>query len=544
VNDAPAGVPTVAGTVTEDQVLSANTGSIADADGLGAFSYQWLHNGSAIAGATASTYTLGDADVGGQISVQVSYTDGQGTAESVTSAQTAAVANVNDAPLGVPTIAGVATEDQILTANAGGISDADGLGAFSYQWLRDGGAIAGATASTYTLGDADAGAQISVQVSYTDSQGNVESLTSAPSAAVVNVNDAPAGRDVAVTTPQDTLYAFSLADFGFVDSADTVPNAFLGVWIESLPAQGMLSNNGSPVGAGEFVAAADIAAGRLVFVPPPGASGFAASFAFCVQDDGGTANGGTDIDASERTFAIRVAPAPSVEIALPASPAQIAPRPESTQSPLLPAAAEAQEAQAPAAQAERAPESAPILLASADNVMIDAGGFAVEVLDQPLVRDPVFASAQRLAAALAPVASGFAGPPPEAQAQIEATALDQALFGLFDVSDAGGSSSGRAHGLAQELDAVREQITEQAQLEHWVTGSIAVGGLGLTVGYVLWLLRGGALLTSLLSTLPAWRLIDPLPVLARVDEEEAEEDDDDAFAAFLEGSDSGPAKGS
>ena len=35
-----------------------------------------------IGGATASTYTLGDADVGAQISVQVSYTDGHGTAES------------------------------------------------------------------------------------------------------------------------------------------------------------------------------------------------------------------------------------------------------------------------------------------------------------------------------------------------------------------------------------------------------------------------------------------------------------------------------
>ena len=34
-----------------------------------------------IGGATASTYTLGDADVGTQISVQVSYTDGHGTAE-------------------------------------------------------------------------------------------------------------------------------------------------------------------------------------------------------------------------------------------------------------------------------------------------------------------------------------------------------------------------------------------------------------------------------------------------------------------------------
>ena len=49
-----------------------------------------------------STYTLGDADVGTQISVQVSYTDGHGTAESVTSAQTAAVVNVNDAPPACP----------------------------------------------------------------------------------------------------------------------------------------------------------------------------------------------------------------------------------------------------------------------------------------------------------------------------------------------------------------------------------------------------------------------------------------------------------
>ncbi len=84
------------------------------------------------------TYTLGDADVGTQISVQVSYTDGHGTAESLTTAQTAPVANVNDAPTGVPTISGTPTEDQTLTADTSGIADADGLGAFSYQWLRNG----------------------------------------------------------------------------------------------------------------------------------------------------------------------------------------------------------------------------------------------------------------------------------------------------------------------------------------------------------------------------------------------------------------------
>ena len=101
--------------VQEDQILTADTSGISDADGLGAFSYQWLRGGVAIGGATASTYTLGDADVGNQISVRVSYTDGQGTAESLTSTQTAAVTNVNDTPVGVPTITGTVTEDQILT---------------------------------------------------------------------------------------------------------------------------------------------------------------------------------------------------------------------------------------------------------------------------------------------------------------------------------------------------------------------------------------------------------------------------------------------
>ena len=149
VNDAPVGVPTITGTVTEDQVLTADTSGISDNDGLGAFSYQWLRDGGAIVGATASTYTLGDNDVGTQISVEVTYTDGQGTSEGpLTSAQTAAVTNVNDAPVGVPTITGTVTEEQVLTADTSGITDNDGLGDFSYQWMRDGGAIGGATAST------------------------------------------------------------------------------------------------------------------------------------------------------------------------------------------------------------------------------------------------------------------------------------------------------------------------------------------------------------------------------------------------------------
>ena len=102
---------------------------------------------------------------------KVSYTDGQGTAETLTSAQTAAVANVNDAPVGVPTITGTVTEDQTLTADTSGISDADGLGAFSYQWLRDGAVIVGATAARTRWAMPMWAIRSACKVSYTDGQG-------------------------------------------------------------------------------------------------------------------------------------------------------------------------------------------------------------------------------------------------------------------------------------------------------------------------------------------------------------------------------------
>lgn len=37
----------------------------------------------------------------------------------------------------------------------------------------------------------------------------------------------------------------------------------------------------------------------------------------------------------------------------------------------------------------------------------------------------------------------------------------------------------------------------------------------MSVGYVIWLIRGGALVGSMLSAMPAWQMIDPLPVLHR-----------------------------
>ncbi|MGP5019964.1 hypothetical protein ACTXK7_20490, partial [Vreelandella alkaliphila] len=132
------------------------------------------------------------AEVGKAITVEVSYTDDQGTAEAVTSAATDSVANVNDAPTGDVIITGDAVEDQTLTAS-NTLADEDGLGAVTYQWLRDGTGITDATGETYTLTQADVGAAISVRASYTDDQGTAEAVTSAATESVANVNDAPTG---------------------------------------------------------------------------------------------------------------------------------------------------------------------------------------------------------------------------------------------------------------------------------------------------------------------------------------------------------------
>ena len=103
VNDSPTGAATIDGEPTQNVVLSANTSTIQDEDGLGEFAYQWLRDGAPIPGTNSSTHTLTQVDVGTQISVRVDYTDNEGTAESLTSAQASAVANVNDAPVLDPT---------------------------------------------------------------------------------------------------------------------------------------------------------------------------------------------------------------------------------------------------------------------------------------------------------------------------------------------------------------------------------------------------------------------------------------------------------
>ncbi len=87
---------------------------------------------------------------------------------------------------GAPTISGTALVGETLTANASGIADPDGLAgaSFAYQWMVLGRDIDGADSPSLTLTRNEVGRTIRVRVSFTDDAGNVESLTSEPTAAV------------------------------------------------------------------------------------------------------------------------------------------------------------------------------------------------------------------------------------------------------------------------------------------------------------------------------------------------------------------------
>jgi Ca2+-binding RTX toxin-like protein len=135
-----------------------------------------------ITGAVGSTFTLAEAQVGKQVRVTASYTDGHGTTETVVSNATGMIANVNDAPTGVVTITGTATQNQTLTAG-NSLADSDGLGTISYKWQVLGSTgswtdITGAVGSTFTLAEAQVGKQVRVTASYTDGHGTLEEIAS------------------------------------------------------------------------------------------------------------------------------------------------------------------------------------------------------------------------------------------------------------------------------------------------------------------------------------------------------------------------------
>ncbi len=116
-------------------------------------------------------------------------------------------------------------------------------------------------------------------------------------------NDAPSGDNITLTILEDSRYPFKVSDFGFSDPKDNPAHSLASVLIVALPVEGTLFLNDKALGGPTEVPVSAIKNGSFVYIPPIDANGSAvASFTFQVRDNGGVANGGTNLDPSPNTL--------------------------------------------------------------------------------------------------------------------------------------------------------------------------------------------------------------------------------------------------
>ena len=121
------------------------------------FYYQWYRDGLAISGATQSTHKITEDDFGAELKVAVM----QRSANKIYFGTASRIVEFPSLILSQPTISGINSVGSLLTSD---VSNSDPEISFSYQWLRNGEVISGATASQYRVGLMDLGQDLSVSV--------------------------------------------------------------------------------------------------------------------------------------------------------------------------------------------------------------------------------------------------------------------------------------------------------------------------------------------------------------------------------------------
>jgi len=187
------------------------------ATGSAPLSYQWNKNGTAISGATSSSYTTPPttiSDNGAQFTVLVSNTAG-----SVSSSSATLTVNAVTVPPSITTQPASQTVTAGQTATFAVV--ATGTAPLSYQWQKNGANIAVATSSSYTTPattTADSGSTFVVIVS--NSAGNATS-----NAATLTVNPSPVAPMIATQPANQTVTAGQTATFT-VAATGTAPLSF------------------------------------------------------------------------------------------------------------------------------------------------------------------------------------------------------------------------------------------------------------------------------------------------------------------------------
>lgn len=185
------GTPGISGTAQEGSTLTASTGSWTGSPT--SYAYAWLQcdaNGDncvGLAGETKATHVLTHDDAGHSMRVTVTATNADGQASAMSVPTAVIKASPSPAQTAPPTIAGTASLGSTLTASQGTWSGSPT--AYAYAWSRcdakgdNCATIPNATAATYIVTTADAGATLRVTVTATNGSGSGSAL-SAPTGVV------------------------------------------------------------------------------------------------------------------------------------------------------------------------------------------------------------------------------------------------------------------------------------------------------------------------------------------------------------------------
>ena len=205
----------------EDVPLIIDLSSVTDADGMGTVSVQWqISNDNKkwtnISGATTQSFTPREIHVGSRLRVVISYVDGQGNLEPLTSPPSTPVKNVNDKPTGSARLIGSSVEDSALVVDTSNIADEDGIGGFDITWQRSSSkssweAYPAAQSEVLRLTQNQVGFSYRAVVSYIDTHGTREVLYTSPSETIDNLDDPVQGEVSIEGEPKEgaTLTALS-----------------------------------------------------------------------------------------------------------------------------------------------------------------------------------------------------------------------------------------------------------------------------------------------------------------------------------------------
>ena len=391
--------------------------------------------------------------------------------------------------------------------------------------------IAGATGNTYITTQDDVGRTIRAVASYTDDGGSLEALASTPTAAVTDVNDAPTlvnnrltvlpGATVTLTTAD--LSAVDIDD-GAVDLAFTV-SAVTGGQFELTSASGVEITN---------FTRNQISAGTVVFIDD--GDGFAPSYDVAVSDGMlVTAPAAATItfasgDAVTADFVSAPSSVPSMSLTPPTVDAVTDEPDKASKSTAAKQHAAAEDTSEAGSENTDEVAEEELLSTAEDEALV------VETLIDDDGDRFIGASGNAISLELRALLNTFAG-----KTALQGAALSAQFEGLDEVQIAAlvaeldqliGSTE-----FNDDLDRLRRELDDSAMINHQTVGaSVAISG-GLSVGYVAWLLRSGVLLSTVLSSLPAWQFVDPLPVLARtgrVDDDEADDSLEEIIAQRAE----------